>query len=97
MSWNDLTNRQKLLDRAIEASGIKLDNSRSCLKKVMKAIGANADEEDFVKERIALRLRTQQLLDDTDKIVKNTEKMLDDFEKDDARWKALGKKLGFDF
>ena len=97
MSWNDLTNRQKLLDRAIEASGIKLDNSRSCLKKVMKAIGANADEEDFVKERIALRLRTQQLLDDTDKIVKNTEKMLDDFEKDDARWKALGKKLGFVF
>ena len=57
----------------------------------MKAIGANADEEDFVKERIALRLRTQQLLDDTDKIVKNTEKMLDDFEKDDARWKAWGK------
>lgn len=97
MSWNDLTNRQKLLDRAIEASGIKLDNSRSCLKKVMKAIGANADEEDFVKERIALRLRTQQLLNDTDSLIEKTEKMLDDFEKDDARWKALGKKLGFDF
>jgi hypothetical protein len=96
MSWNDLTNRQKLLDRAIEASGIKLDNSSSCLKKVMKTIGANSDEEDFVKERIALRLRTQQLLNDTDNLIEKTERMLDDFDKDDARWKALGKKLGFD-
>ena len=97
MSWNDLTPRQQSLDRAIEASGIKLDSSSSCLRKVMKAIGANADEEDFVKERIALRIRTQQLLDDSDNLIKNTEKMLDDFEKDDARWKALGKELGFDF
>lgn len=96
MSWNDLTPRQQSLDRAIEACGIKLDNSSSCLKKVMKAIGANADEEDFVKERIALRLRTQQLLKDTDNLIEKTEKMLDDFDKDDARWKALGKRLGFD-
>lgn len=97
MAWNDLSNRQKLLDRAIEASGIKLDSSRNCLMKVMKAIGADASEEAFVKERIALRLRTQQLLDDTDNFISKTEKMLDEFEKDDARWKTLGKKLGFDF
>ncbi len=97
MSWNDLTPRQKSLDRAIEASGIKLDNSKSCLKKVMKAIGADASEEAFVKERIALRLRTQQLLDDTDNFIDKTNKMLDEFEKDDARWRALGKKLGLDF
>ena len=97
MAWNDLSNRQKSLDRAIEASGIKLDDSKSCLMKVMKAIGADASEEAFVKERIALRLRTQQLLDDTDNFISQTEKMLDEFEKDDARWKALGKKLGFDF
>lgn len=96
MSWNNLTPYQQSLDRAIEASGIELDNSSSCLKKVMKAIGANADEEDFVKERIALRLRTQQLLNDTDSLIEKTERMLDDFDKDDARWKALGKKLGFD-
>lgn len=97
MAWNDLTNRQKLLDRAIEACGIKLDSSRSCLVKVMKAIGADASEEAFVKERIALRLRTQQLLDDTDNFINKTNKMLDEFEKDDARWRALGKKLGLDF
>ena len=97
MSWNDLTNRQKLLDRAIEASGIKLDSSRNCLMKVMKAIGADASEEAFVKERIALRLRTQQLLDDTDNFIDKTNKMLDEFEKDDARWRAIGKKLGIDF
>lgn len=97
MSWNDLTDRQKSLDRAIEASGIKLDSSRSCLMKVMKTIGANASEEDFVKERIALRLRTQQLLDDTDQFIDKTNKMLDEFEKDDARWRAIGRSLGFDF
>ena len=97
MAWKDLSNRQKLLDRAIEACGIKLDSSRNCLMKVMKAIGADASEEDFVKERIALRLRTQQLLDDTDNFINKTEKMLDDFEKDDARWRAIGRTLGFDF
>lgn len=97
MAWNDLTNRQKLLDRAMEACGIKLDSSRNCLMKVMKAIGADASEEAFVKERIALRLRTQQLLDDTDNFINKTNKMLDEFEKNDNWWKALGKKLGFDF
>lgn len=97
MTWNDLTPRQQTLDRAIEARGIKLDNSRSCLKKVMKAIGADDSEEAFVMERIVLRLRTQQLLADSDCLIERTEKMLDDFDKDDARWKALGKKLGFDF
>jgi hypothetical protein len=97
MAWKDLSNRQQSLDRAIDASGIELDNSRSCLKKVMEAIGANAAEEDFVKERIALRLRTQQLIDNTDSLIDRTEKMLDDFEKDDARWKSLGKKLDFGF
>ena len=97
MSWNDLTPRQQSLDRAIETSGIKLDNSRSCLKKVMKAIGADDSEEAFVTERIVLRLRTQQLLEDCDRLIDRTEKMLDDFDKDDARWKALGRKFGFDF
>ena len=97
MAWNDLTNREKLLDRAIEACGIKLDSSRNCLMKVMKAIGADASEEAFVKERIALRLRTQQLLDDTDNFINKTNKMLDEFEKDDARWRAIGRTLGFDF
>lgn len=63
----------------------------------MKAIGADASEEAFVKERIALRLRTQQLLDDTGQFIDKTNKMLDEFEKDDARWGALRKKLGLDF
>lgn len=46
---------------------IRLYSSRNCLMKEMKAIGADTSEEDFVKECIALRLRTQQLLDNTDK------------------------------
>ena len=63
----------------------------------MKAIGADASEEAFVKERIALRLRTQQLLDDTANFINKTNKTLDEFEKDDARWRAIGRTLGLDF
>lgn len=91
-----MTERQKQLDRAIEGCGIKLDNSNRCLKKVMSAIGANDDEGDFVQARIALRLRTQQLLDDTDKFIDRTNGMLDRFEKDEKRRIAAGKILGID-
>ena len=69
---------------------MKLDSSDRCLKKVMQAIGAKPDEAAFVKERIVLRLRTQQLLSDTDKFIDNTNRTLDAFEKDDARWEAHG-------
>ena len=96
MSWNDLTERQKLLDRAIERCGVKLDGSGRCLRKVMQAIGAKPDEESFVRERIALRLRTQQLLNETDDFIDRTNRMLDSFERDDARWKSLGKRFGID-
>lgn len=96
MAWNDLTDRQKQLDRAIEGCGVKLDGSDRCLKKVMEAIGAHPDEAAFVKERIVMRLRTQQLLNDTDKFIENTNRTLDAFERDDARWKSIGKKLGID-
>ena len=60
------------------------------------AIGAHLDEEVFIRERIALRLRTQQQVNDTDRVIDNTSHTLDAFEKDDARWKTLGKKLGID-
>jgi hypothetical protein len=96
MAWTDLTYRQKQLDRAIEGCGVKLDGSDRCLKKVMEAIDALPDEMAFVRERIVLRLRTQQLLSDTDKFIDNTNRALDAFEKDDARWEFLGKKLGID-
>ena len=96
MAWTDLTDRQKQLDRAIEGCGVKLDGSDRCLKKVMQAIGAKPDEAAFIRERIVLRLRTQQLLSDTDKFIDNTNRALDAFEKDDARWESIGKKLGID-
>ena len=41
----------------------------------MRAIGASSSEEDYVKSRIALRLKTQALLDDTDDFINRTEKM----------------------
>lgn len=96
MAWSDLTDRQKQLDRAIEGCGVKLNSSDRCLKKVMEAIGAHPDEAAFVRERIALHLRTRQLLNDTDSFIDRTNRTLDAFEKDDARWAALGKKLGID-
>lgn len=97
MAWNDLTERQKQLDRAIEACGVKLDNSRSCLRKVMCKIGAGASEEVFVAQRIQLRLRTNALLGETDKFIADTEAMLDRFKKDDEEWERRGRNLGFNF
>ena len=97
MSWNSLTDRQKLLDRAIEQCGVKLDKSDSCLRRVMSAIGASASEVSFVKQRIELRLRTAALLNKTDDFIATTEKMLDQFEKDDEEWRRKGSSLGFDF
>ena len=97
MSWNILTDRQKSLDRAIEQCGVKLDNSDACFRRVMNAIGASASESWFVRQRIELRLRTAALLNQTDDFISNTEKMLDQFEKDDEEWRRKGRKLGFDF
>ena len=61
------------------------------------AIGAINSELDFVRQRIELRLRTAALLDKTDAFISNTERMLDQFEKDDEEWRRKGEKLGFDF
>ena len=97
MSWNILTDIQKSLDRAIEQCGVKLDNSDACFRRVMNAIGASASESSFVRQRIELRLRTAALLNQTDDFISNTEKMLDQFEKDDEEWRRKGRKLGFDF
>lgn len=97
MAWTDLTPRQQQLDRLIEACGVKLDNSHSCLKKVMSKIGANASEEAFVTQRIQLRLKTQALLGETDKFISDTEAMLDRFKKDDEEWERRGRNLGFNF
>ena len=97
MSWNILTDRQKSLDRVIEQCGVKLDNSDACFRRVMNAIGASASESSFVRQRIELRLRTAALLNQTDDFISNTEKMLDQFEKDDEEWRRKGRKLGFDF
>lgn len=97
MKWENFTDRQKALDKAIEHCGIKLDKSEACLRKVMAAIGAGAGEVDYVQSRIALRLRTAELLDSVDTWVENTEKMLDRFGKDDEEWRRKGHKLGIDF
>lgn len=86
MSWNTLTERQKQLDRAIEGCNVSLDSSESCLNRVMESIGANMDEKDFVRERITMRLRTQQVLKETDDLIDRTSRMLDFFEEDDKKW-----------
>jgi hypothetical protein len=97
MSWNALTERQKQLDRAIDTAGVRLDSSDRCLRQIMRTIGASASEESYVRERIALRLRTEALLGETDKFISDTEVMLDRFAKDDEEWRRRGRALGFDF
>lgn len=97
MAWNDLTERQKSLDRAIGKSGVKIENTRRCVNEVMQKIGANANEESFVISRIQLRINAQTVLDDTDLLMNRTEAMLKDFEEDDKEWERKGKSLGFNF
>lgn len=97
MSWSTLTERQKQLNRAIDGSGVKLDASERCLRQVMRAINALPIEESFVRERVALRLRTMELLDKTDKFISETDAMLDRSERDDEEWRRRGRALGFDF
>ena len=97
MAWSNLTERQKQLDRLIDNCGVQLDATNSCVGKVARAIGATSSELGFVQQRIELRLRTSALLDKTDAFISNTERMLDQFEKDDEEWRRKGKVLGFDF
>lgn len=97
MAWNDLTDRQKQLDRLIDSYCVKLDATNSCVEKVARAIGATSSELGFVQQRIELRLKTAALLDKSDAFISNTERMLDQFEKDDEEWRRKGKALGFDF
>ena len=97
MAWNDLTDRQKQLDRLIDSCGVQLDATNGCVEKVARAIGATSYELGFVQQRIELRLRTSALLDKTDAFISNTERMLDLFEKDDEEWRKRGRDLGFNF
>lgn len=97
MAWNDLTLREKQLDRLIDGCGIKLNSTNSCVEKVARAIGATSSELGFVQQRIELRLKTAALLDKSDAFISNTERMLDQFEKDDEEWRRKGKKFGFNF
>lgn len=97
MAWNDLTLREKQLDRLIDGCGIKLNSTNSCVENVARAIGATSSELGFVQQRIELRLKTAALLDKSDAFISNTERMLDQFEKDDEEWRRKGKALGFDF
>lgn len=97
MACSDLTDRQKQLDRLIDGCGIKLNSTNSCVEKVARAIEATSSELGFVQQRVELRLKTAALLDKSDAFISNTERMLDQFEKDDEEWRRKGKALGFDF
>lgn len=97
MAWNDLTDRQKQLDRLIDGCGVQLDATNGCVEKVARAIGATSSELGFVQQRIELRLRTFALIDKTDAFISNTDRMLDQFEKDDEEWRKRGRDLGFNF
>lgn len=97
MARNDLTDRQKELDRQIDGCGVPLDESNGCVEKVARAIGATSSEIPFVRQRIDLRLRTAALLDQTDKFISDTEQMLGQFQKDDEEWRRRRREVGLDF
>lgn len=92
--------RQRELDRAIDHCGLSLEdfeNSSKCLRKVMSAIGAKKDEEDYVRERISVRVRAREVLQKTDSFIDRTYEMLDRFEQDDKKWESIGRSLGLKF
>lgn len=97
MKWDEMSIRQKSLDKAIEQCGLNLDNSDACLCRVMNAIGVTSSETSFVKQRIEFKLRTSALLNNMDNFISNTERMLGKFEKDDEEWRRRGRTLGFEF
>lgn len=97
MDWNDLTDRERKLDKAIDRCGMDLNASDACVRQIMRMIGADSAEFGYVKDRVALRLRIQALLDKTDAFISDTEKMLDRFEKEDGEWRRRGRALGLDF
>ena len=77
---------RKQLDRAIKGGGIELDGSKRCARRDGR-YRSHGNRGVLVRERIALLLRTRQLLDDTDAFIDRTHHMLDRFEEDDKRWK----------
>lgn len=92
--------REKDLDRAIDRCGIPLEqfaNTESCVREVMRRIGATESEHDYVKSRVAVRVKTAAALGRADALIGSTEKMLDQFDQDDKEWERKGKALGFKF
>lgn len=89
-----MTERQKQLDRCIDPAGIRLENTGECLRKVMAAIGAHDQEAAFVLSRIQLRLRTEQVLEETDSLIARIEGTLDEFERDDRQTDRILKSMG---
>ncbi len=90
--------RERDLDKAIDNCGIplnKITNTESCVQDVMRRIGASESEHEFVKSRIALRVRTAAVLARADSLIDNAEKTLDQFEKEDKEWERKGEDLGF--
>ena len=92
MGFNDLSEREKELVRAIGKCQTKLEMTEECLRKVMAEIGAVHGEEAFVKSYIAKQITANQLCNDVDRFVANTNRTLDDFEKEMKRWDELDKK-----
>ena len=85
------------LDRAIDRCGIpmeKFKNTEFCVREVMRKIGASESDYEFVKSRVALRVKTAVVLARADALIGNAEKTLDQFEKDDQEWERKGKDLG---
>ena len=76
MNWASLDAHHKNLANAVDSCGIPLDTSSSCLKRVMKAIGADPSDAAFVRQRIALNLETSDFLDYADGIIRQAEKLL---------------------
>lgn len=57
----------------------------------------NMSDNSTKQSQEELMRRVTETLAKTDKFIEETEKTLDQFEKDDQEWRRRGRDLGFDF
>lgn len=94
-----MTQREKELDGAIDKCGLPLEtfSVTPLIQDVMRRIGAEPSEYDFVKSHIAARVRIAATLGRADSLISGTERMLNRFEQEDKEFERIGKALGFKF
>jgi len=94
MAWNDLTEREKNLDRRISKYGGEepskwrelFNTKKTTIDNIMDFTGAKSYERDFIIERVESRIKALDLLDSTGGIVNDTSLLISALDEDLKDW-----------